>query len=76
MIRGGRRNSNRAVEHFQNQLKQVRDSTSFPLLFHIPELIFDEENKTLEVIPDDVEVKIVVFSLSGDSSSGPDGLTD
>lgn len=36
-----------AVMHFQNQFKQERDATSFPLLSHIPKLISDEENTTL-----------------------------
>lgn len=64
-----------AVEHFQNQFKQDRDATSFPLLSHILELISDGENTCLGVIPDGEEVKKVVFRLNGDSSNGSDGLT-
>lgn len=60
-----------ALEHFQ----QDRNATSFPLLSHIPELIFDEENTVLgAIIPDGEEVKNVVFRLNNDSSS-TNGLT-
>lgn len=63
-----------AVGFFQKQFTQERDSTSFLLLSHIPKMVSYEENDLLCRIPDEVEVKKVVFNLKGESSSGPDGF--
>lgn len=63
-----------AVSHFDQQFHQDRDATDFSLLSHIPESITAEENEALGVVPESEEVKRAVFKLSGDSSSGPNGL--
>lgn len=47
----------------------------FPLLKHIHEKVEEEDNVMLGSLPNDVEIKNVVFNLSGDSSAGPDGLS-
>uniref|UniRef100_A0A0V0HQ57 Putative ovule protein n=1 Tax=Solanum chacoense TaxID=4108 RepID=A0A0V0HQ57_SOLCH len=67
--------ANEAVNHFQSQFHQDRDEKNITLLEHIPELITEEENAELGVVPDEDEVKNAVYKLNGDSSSGPDGLT-
>ncbi|KAG5599355.1 hypothetical protein H5410_030725 [Solanum commersonii] len=67
--------SQEAIAHFQNQFKQDRYQTNVTLLEHIPELISEDDNTELGNVPDEEEVKNVVFKLNGDSSSSPDGLT-
>lgn len=64
-----------AIDHFQQQFKQGRDVTNFPLINQIPESIYAEDNEVLCKLPDFEEVRSAVFSLSGDSASGPNGLT-
>lgn len=39
----------------------------------IPHLIIDEENKTIDKLPNSEEVKTMVFKLNGDSIVGPYG---
>ncbi|KAH0758046.1 hypothetical protein KY290_021539 [Solanum tuberosum] len=60
-----------AVQFFQKQFMQERDSTDHSLLAHVPALINEEENATLGAIPNSEEVKNAVFKLNGDSAGGP-----
>lgn len=64
-----------AINFYNAQFMQERDATAFPLLRHIPKLINEEDNASLCQLPTMEEVKNIVFSLNGDSASGPDGLT-
>lgn len=38
-------------------------------------MVGEEDNALLEAIRDDAEIKKAIFSLNGDSVSGPDGLS-
>ena len=48
---------------------------SFETLEVIPRLISSHDNVMLEKIPSKEEVKLVVFSMDGDSAAGPDGFS-
>uniref|UniRef100_M1CSU0 Non-LTR retroelement reverse transcriptase n=1 Tax=Solanum tuberosum TaxID=4113 RepID=M1CSU0_SOLTU len=65
-----------AVQFFQKQFMQERDSTDHSLLAHVPALINEEENATLGAIPNSEEVKNAVFKLNGDSAGGPVGFLE
>lgn len=64
-----------AINFYQKQFTQERDVCSFALLDHISELISDEDNEMLGAMPNDEEIKKVVFSLNSNSAGGPNGLT-
>lgn len=42
---------------------------------HLPGLITSEENEEMEKLPDEIEVKQVVFSFNVNSAGGPDSFT-
>ncbi|XP_059306203.1 uncharacterized protein LOC132057591 [Lycium ferocissimum] len=49
--------------------------TNFDMLDDIPSLITAEQNDALIELPDNDEVKKVVFGLNGENTSGPDGFS-
>lgn len=64
------------LSFYQKQFTQERYATVFHLLDHIPDLITEDENRVLEAIPAEQEIKKTVFKLYRNSSNGPDRLTD
>nr|XP_009607035.1 uncharacterized protein LOC104101293 [Nicotiana tomentosiformis] len=66
--------ANEVVEFFQKQFTQEGDPTSFDLLNNVLAMVTFEQNTELYKMSSKEEVKGVVFSLSGDSASGPDDL--
>lgn len=67
--------SNAAVEFFQKQFTKEDDPTSFDLLNNVPTMVTREQNIELCRLPTREEVKAVVFALSSESASGPDGFS-
>ncbi|XP_026417310.1 uncharacterized protein LOC113312789 [Papaver somniferum] len=45
------------------------------LLKHIPQVITDEDQKMLDVIPEEEKIRATIFSMDPDSSPGPDGFS-
>ncbi|XP_075084877.1 uncharacterized protein LOC142168116 [Nicotiana tabacum] len=64
-----------AVEFFRRQFTQESNPTNFDILNNIPAMVTMERNMKLCRFPSFEEVKHAVFTLSGDSASGPDGFT-
>ncbi|XP_070032139.1 uncharacterized protein [Nicotiana tomentosiformis] len=64
-----------AVEFFRRQFIQESNPTNFDILNNIPAMVTMERNMKLCKFPSFEEVKHAVFTLSGDSASGPDGFT-
>lgn len=64
-----------AINFYQKQFIQERDSTDFSLLSHIPKMVTEEDDDLLGEIPGEAEVERAVFSLNKDSACGPDGLS-
>nr|XP_009587095.1 uncharacterized protein LOC104084842 [Nicotiana tomentosiformis] len=67
--------STAAVEFSSRQFTQERDPTNFDLLNNVPSMVTMEHNLYLCKFPTFEEVKKAVFTLSGDSTSGPNGFT-
>ncbi|XP_060190319.1 uncharacterized protein LOC132619425 [Lycium barbarum] len=64
-----------AIRFFSDQFKEENIPTDFSMLDKIPKMVTEEQNQQLYEMPDEVEVKRVVFGLNGDSAGGPDGFT-
>lgn len=64
-----------AIQYFQNLLTSEVNSLDPDLISVIPQMITADQNDSLCVIPQSAEVKEAVFSLSGNSSPGPDGFS-
>ncbi|XP_060210563.1 uncharacterized protein LOC132637499 [Lycium barbarum] len=64
-----------AVRFYQNQLRQLATRTDYEMLKKIPALIFTEQNESLIALPSNEDVKLAVYGLNGDSTSGPDGFS-
>ncbi|XP_060170771.1 uncharacterized protein LOC132601723 [Lycium barbarum] len=67
-----------AISFYQKQFSQEsmqNFQSEMAILDHIPSMLSQEENADIVAIPTMEEVKRDVFELSGDSISGPDGLT-
>ncbi|XP_058760550.1 uncharacterized protein LOC131633894 [Vicia villosa] len=66
---------NHIVEHFQNLFNSnavLQEGSS--LLNVIPNMISDQTNALLTMVPTEDEIKHSVFSLKADSAPGPDGF--
>nr|XP_009780470.1 PREDICTED: uncharacterized protein LOC104229514 [Nicotiana sylvestris] len=66
--------ANAAVDFYQRQFTNEGDSTDFSLLDNVLTMVTLEQNLELSRFPTLEEVKVVVFELSVESSSGPDGF--
>ncbi|XP_015168062.1 uncharacterized protein [Solanum tuberosum] len=64
-----------AVNVFKEQFMENQEWNNVELLQCIPKLVTDGDNEEMETMPTKEEVKHVVFSLNGDSASGPDGFS-
>ncbi|KAH0744967.1 hypothetical protein KY290_032960 [Solanum tuberosum] len=64
-----------AVSYFERQFKEGGTSEDESLLRLIPKLITPSQNEEMGKMPTKEEVKMVVFALNGDSTSGPDDFT-
>ncbi|XP_059302334.1 uncharacterized protein LOC132054308 [Lycium ferocissimum] len=64
-----------AIRFLKSQFSKENSGGDYALLKNIPKLITEEQQKSLEELPSESEVKEAVLSLNGDSASGPDGLT-
>ncbi|XP_060182388.1 uncharacterized protein LOC132612058 [Lycium barbarum] len=60
---------------YQKQFEEDRIPSKFGLLKHIPTLVTEDQNHTIEMLPNEEEVKETVFALNGESTCGPDGFT-
>ncbi|XP_060190596.1 uncharacterized protein LOC132619837 [Lycium barbarum] len=67
--------SQEAVRCYQKQFEEDIIPSKFGLLKHIPTLVTEDQNHTIEMLPNEEEVKEVVFALNGESACGPDGFT-
>lgn len=65
-----------AVKYFEKQFTEERTPVDFQIINHIPKKINEEQNLIIEVMPTEEEVRKIVFSLCGESCSGPDGFTE
>ncbi|XP_060216645.1 uncharacterized protein LOC132644105 [Lycium barbarum] len=63
-----------AIRFFEAQFSEQNSGRDYALLKNIPKLITEEQQKNMQELPSESEVKEAVFSLNGDSASGPDGL--
>ncbi|XP_060182374.1 uncharacterized protein LOC132612044 [Lycium barbarum] len=64
-----------AVPFYQKQFSQEDDHADALFFNHVPEMVSQEDNEMMCATPTIDEVKNVVFELSGESASGPDGLS-
>lgn len=64
-----------AVSHYHKLLSTETHNFDLNLMSAIPHLITEDLNTSLCLIPSGEEIKHTVFSLSGNSSPGPDGFT-
>ncbi|XP_070034920.1 uncharacterized protein [Nicotiana tomentosiformis] len=64
-----------AIKFYQRQFTKEVDPTDFTLLDNVPDIVTMEQNLELCRYPTLEEVKAIVFELSGESTSGPDGFT-
>ncbi|XP_060182904.1 uncharacterized protein LOC132612840 [Lycium barbarum] len=69
------RDRNTRFFHNMKQFSQEDDHADVLFLNHVPEMVSQEDNELICATPNIDEVKNVVFELSGDSASGPDGLS-
>ncbi|XP_075108949.1 uncharacterized protein LOC142180776 [Nicotiana tabacum] len=76
-IQGEDRIVKAAVKHFKSffNLNQ-QPSVSNDILNCIPNLITEQNNKRLIILPSEEEIKDTVFSMSIESSAGPDGFNE
>ncbi|XP_026428849.1 uncharacterized protein LOC113324775 [Papaver somniferum] len=58
-------------QKFQFQHVSIEDS----LLSDIPEVITQEDQEMLDKLPDEKEIKSIIFDMDPDSSPGPDGFS-
>nr|XP_009759375.1 PREDICTED: uncharacterized protein LOC104211932 [Nicotiana sylvestris] len=67
--------SEAVVDFFQKQFTKEGDPTSFDLLNNVPTMVTREHNLELCRLPTMEKIKAVVFALSSESASGPDGYS-
>ncbi|XP_070002553.1 uncharacterized protein LOC142165956 [Nicotiana tabacum] len=68
--------SEAAMDFFQKQFTKEGDPTRFDLLNNVPTMVTREQNLEFCRLPTMEEVKAIVFALSSESASGPDGYSE
>ncbi|XP_026384092.1 uncharacterized protein LOC113279630 [Papaver somniferum] len=63
------------VNHFQENFKYKLVDCTDNLLDVIPKVINEEDQKMLDNIPDEEEIKKVVFDIDPENAPGPDGFS-
>ena len=63
------------VKVFKEQFNEDRDDREYRMLEAIPSLITQEDNERISNPSTEEEVKVVVFSLNVDNTSGHDGFS-
>ncbi|XP_075087558.1 uncharacterized protein LOC107813948 [Nicotiana tabacum] len=64
-----------AVDFYQRKFTNEGVAFEFSLLNNVPSMVTMDQNLELSRLPTIEEVRAVVFELSGESASGPDGFT-
>uniref|UniRef100_A0A0V0IZZ6 Putative ovule protein n=1 Tax=Solanum chacoense TaxID=4108 RepID=A0A0V0IZZ6_SOLCH len=64
-----------AQEFFQQQFTGNYRTEETPIMRYVQKSVTDDDNCSLNAHPTKDEIKKAVFSLNGDSASGPDGFT-
>lgn len=59
---------------YLDQFSGIQRESNHSLLNHIPILVFEESNRTINDMSTREEVKKIVFELNGDSAYGPEGF--
>lgn len=67
--------SDAVVQFFQEQFKSEEISGNYSMIDHIPRMINEDQNEEVIKIPNQEEVKKIVFELNGSSACGPDDFT-
>ncbi|XP_060182578.1 uncharacterized protein LOC132612299 [Lycium barbarum] len=67
--------ANEAIRFFQDQFAKEPDPSNFGILDHVPRMVTEEQNDRITALPNQEEVKEIVFKLNGESVAGPDGFT-
>lgn len=63
------------MKFFSNQFSGTDSSEEFSLLHHIDPMVTRREDTLIKNMPEEEELKSLVFKLSGDSACEPDGFT-
>ncbi|XP_075103911.1 uncharacterized protein LOC142178420 [Nicotiana tabacum] len=72
-IQGEEKISKAVVRHFEKLFNLKQSTGNSRLLDCIPSIVTDEDNVALTRLPDEKEIKDAIFSMSSDSSAGPNG---
>ncbi|WMV49304.1 hypothetical protein MTR67_042689 [Solanum verrucosum] len=64
-----------AVDVFREKFRDNQETTNYDMLEYISTLINEEQNADMGRMPTEDEVKMVVFTLKGESTSGSDGFS-
>ncbi|XP_049369900.1 uncharacterized protein LOC125834791 [Solanum verrucosum] len=74
-VQGDEEINKAAIHHYNMIFNLQHQFTDNSILDNIQRVITEEENSLLTIMPGLEEIKNVVFSMSSDSSSGPDGYS-
>ncbi|XP_060200399.1 uncharacterized protein LOC132628652 [Lycium barbarum] len=72
---GDRNTKEEAVTFYHDQFREQATSTDDEMLKKISALISTEQNESFISLPSNEELKLEVYGLNGDSTSGPDGFS-
>ncbi|KAH0753205.1 hypothetical protein KY285_006353 [Solanum tuberosum] len=64
-----------AVDVFREKFRENQETTNYDMLEYIPTLINEEQNADMGRMPTEDEVKMVVFTVKGERTSGSDGFS-
>lgn len=73
-VQGDEKISKAAVKHFENLFTHQHNNVDMTLLNCIPSNVTEDENRILNDIPSENEVKQAVFDMSPSSTAGPEGF--
>ncbi|XP_049399723.1 uncharacterized protein LOC125863750 [Solanum stenotomum] len=59
-----------AVNAFREKFRENQETTNYDMLEYIPTLINEEQNADMGIMPTEDKVRMVVFTLNGESASG------